>query len=519
MQTAYQMVWMSAERTPDHLALIDDLSERRLTYAELIGEIDIVAAGLFERGIRQGDRVATVLPSLFEHCLLLLALQRLCAVPALINFRLSVVDIRNLISDGDITAAVILSDQVLKEEVEGALAKNGVLITVGNKIEGADEFSDCRGDPAGLSFPSPEREDPAFIFYTSGTTGLPKGVVLGHRSTEPRVIWLSTQAGLRHGTHNRALGFMPLSHSIGFYGVFLATLALNGTYYVMSAFNPKEAVEMVEKYGITYMFAVPQLYHAMFQAPNYSAEKMRSTEVVLYGGAQIDGEFLKTLDGEWAAVIRHIYGTTETMCSLYNPDPVGQHTRLRPGFYSRTRVIDIDGGVEDQVGSGQEGQLIVDATADTVFTEYLNRPDDTAESIVEGWYYTGDICIAHENGDVDLLGRVDDLIRSGGENIHPGQIEEILMSHSGIRDVAVIGIPHKKWGEAVTACIVGDDIPVEDFERLFQNSEIAQFKRPRIYMFLEIIPRNATNKILRRELKANVLRSRTEETNYKIVEV
>jgi 2-furoate---CoA ligase len=200
---------------------------------------------------------------------------------------------------------------------------------------------------------------------------------------------------------------------------------------------------------------------------------------------------------------------------------------LCPGFYSRTRVIDIDGGVEDQVKSGQEGQLIVDATVDTVFTEYLNRPDDTAESIVDVWYYTGDICIAHENGDVDLLGRVDDLIRSGGENIHPGQIEEFLISHSAIRlishsairDVSVIGIPHKKWGEAVTACIVGDDIPAEDLERLFQNSELAQFKRPRIYVFLETIPRNATNKIIRRELKANVLRSRTKETNYKIVEV
>ena len=205
--------------------------------------------------------------------------------------------------------------------------------------------------------------------------------------------------------------------------------------------------------------------------------------------------------------------------SLHNPDPVGQHTRLRPGFYSRTRVIDIDGGVEDQVKSGQEGQLIVDATVDTVFTEYLNRPDDTAASIVDGWYYTGDICIAHENGGVDLLGRVDDLIRSGGENIHPGQIEEFLLSHSAIRDVSVIGIPPKKWGEAVTACIVSDDIPAEDLERLFQNSELAQFKRPRIYVFLETIPRNATNKIIRRELRANVLRSRTKETNYKIVEV
>ena len=161
---------------------------------------------------------------------------------------------------------------------------------------------------------------------------------------------------------------MPLSHVIGFFGVFLVTLAFNGTYYVMSAFNPNEAVEKVDKFKITYMFAVPQLYFAMCQASNYSLGKMKSTELILYGGAQIDGEFLKILEKEWSGVIRHIYGTTETMCSLYNPQPVGQHTRLRPGFYSRIRVIALNGGIDNHVKPGEEGELIVDATVDTVFT-------------------------------------------------------------------------------------------------------------------------------------------------------
>ena len=135
-----------------------------------------------------------------------------------------------------------------------------------------------RPDPGGST---------AFIFYTSGTTGLPKGVVITHRTTEHRIVWLSTQAGLRHGTHNRTLGMVPISHAIGFYGTFLVTLAYNGTFYTMSAFNPVAANDLIERHKINYLFSVPTLYQAMVSAPNYRPERMASLELVLYGGAPI----------------------------------------------------------------------------------------------------------------------------------------------------------------------------------------------------------------------------------------
>lgn len=510
MQTAYQLVWLSAERTPDHLALVDDQSDRQLTYRELIHEVDEIAAGLHAHGIGQGDVVATVLPSLFDHCLLLLALQRLAAVPALLNFRLTPPEMAQLIIDAGAKGAVILPDPDVASAVSEALPENGMLLAVG-PLDGAQEFAACRGDIMNLPCPAPDREDPAFIFYTSGTTGLPKGVLLSHRTTEHRVLWLCTQGGLRHGTHIRTLGFMPLSHAIGFYGVFLVTLAMNGTYYVMSAFNPVEAVEMVDKHKITYMFSVPQLYFAMAHAPNYTPAKMASTELVLYGGSPIDAAFLKRMDQEWAAIIRHIYGTTETMCSLYNPDPVGQHVRLRPGFYSRIRIIEIGGAPDDLVTPGEEGEMIVDATIDTIFTEYLNRPDATAEKIREGWYYTGDVCLLHEGGDVDLIGRTDDIIRSGGENIHPTDIEDMLNAHAGVREAAVIGLPDPKWGEAVTACIVAADeaLTAGDLDAALADGGLAGFKRPKGYFFVDVLPRNAANKVLRRDLKGQADDART----------
>lgn len=507
MHTAHDLIWYAAERTPGHLAIVDDLTDRRLTYRELMAEIDAVAAGFAARGIGAGDRVATALPGTFDHCLAILALQRLGAVPALLNFRLSPPDLAALVSDGGIGAAVTGGDPDTVSALAGALPDGAPLFATGGDA-GAEDFAACRGDTASLPPPpKPDREDPAYIFYTSGTTGLPKGVVLAHRTTEHRVLWLSTQAGLRHGVHNRTLGFMPVSHAIGFYGVFLVTLAFNGTYYAMSAFNPVAAVDMVERHGITYTFGVPTLYHAMVNAPNYAAERMGSLELALYGGGAIAPELLDRMDREWPATIRHIYGTTETMCSLYNPDPIGRPATLRPGFYSRVRVVEIGGGPEDIVAPGEEGELIADAGVDTIFSGYLNRPDSTAEKLRDGWYYTGDVCLLHADGDMDLVGRVDDMVRTGGENVHPEEVEDVLAGHPSVKDVSIIGVPDPQWGQIVTACIVPRDggargaAAAQDLDAHCRNSPLAGYKRPKGYVFLDSLPRNAANKVLRRLLR------------------
>ena len=523
MQTTIDLVQLAAERTPNHLAMVDDQSDRQLSYRELIAEIEAIAAGLWQRGVRPGSRIATVLPSLYDHCLLLLALQRLYAVPALLNFRLKPDEIGQLIEQGEIQGAVILNDQALAEYLRQVLPAAGPLLSVGGGAGPAEDFATCRGDTALVpDLARPDPEDPAYIFYTSGTTGLPKGVVLAHRTTEHRVLWISTQGGLRYGTHNRSLGFMPLSHAIGYYGVFLITLAFNGTYHVMSAFNPVTAVDQIEQFGITYMFGVPQLFFAMTKAPNYAPHKMRSVELILHGGAEISGELLDQIDREWPSAICHIYGTTETMNSLYHPEPVGQPRRLRPGFYSRTRIITIDSHHDEIVQPGEEGELIIDASADTVFSEYLNRPDATADRVRHGWYYSGDVCLLHDNGDVDLIGRTDDMIRSGGENIHPTEIETELTTLDSVHEVSVIGIADPKWGQIVVACLTVnpaiEEIDASALDSHMRDSSVADFKRPKAYLILPGLPRNAANKILRRELRHIATQARDDSASeYHIV--
>ncbi len=511
MQTAYDLVRLAAARYPDQLALVDDRSDRTLTYGELLDELDVIAAGLAARGVRPGMRVATVLPNLIEHCLLLFALQRLGAVPAVINFRLTPADVARLAREGEFQGAIIHADEALAEALAGTLPAAAPLMSVGGAAGPAEDFAACRGSPADLvPVPRPEREDPAFIFYTSGTTGLPKGVVIPHRALEHRVLWISPLTGLRFGTHLRALGVSPLSHAIGFFGVFLVTLAYNGTYYVVSAFDPQKAVDMIETHRINFLFTVPTILHMMMNAPNYRPRRMASLEYVLFGGAPTPASLLARMDEEWPAALRHIFGLTETMVSLYNPDPVGRPTVLRPTFYSRVRVVRIGGGPEDAVAPGEEGELIVDASADAVFSEYLNRPGATAEKFRDGWYFTGDVCVRLENSEIDLKGRVDDVIRSGGETVHPEEVEAVLGSHGGVGEAAVIGVTDARWGEMVVACVVpaGEAPSLEALDAHCRGSTLARFKRPRGYVFLETLPRNAANKVLRRVLRETVSEAR-----------
>jgi acyl-CoA synthetase (AMP-forming)/AMP-acid ligase II len=509
------MIRLASRRAPDRLALVDDLSPRAFTYAQLMDELDAIAAGFAARGVTAGTRIATVLNNCLEHALVLLALQRIGAVPAAMNFRLAPADIARLAQQGGLAGAVIHPVPELAAALRGVLPAEAPLLVVGGgggAIPDAEPFAACRGDAAGLPPPHrPDADDPAFIFYTSGTTGLPKGAVIPHRASEHRVLWIATQAGMRHGGHNRTLAFMPLSHCIGFFGVALVTLALDGTVYLQSQFNPADAVKRVAQNRISYLFAVPTLLHAMVQAPGYAAAEMKSLDLVLFGGGTMPPELFDHMAAHWPAALRHIYGTTELMCSGYNPAPTRDAlATLGPGYYTVTRVVTLGGGPDEEVAEGEEGELIADATVDTTFLGYLNRPDATAEKMRGGWYYTGDVVRREPEGQWTLMGRVDDMIRSGGENIHPEEIEDALKTHPGIAESSAIGLPDPRWGQVVVSCVVRKDAALDaaSLDAHCQGSTLAKFKRPRAYFFVESLPRNAAAKVLRRILRDRAITAR-----------
>jgi 2-furoate---CoA ligase len=270
------------------------------------------------------------------------------------------------------------------------------------------------------------------------------------------------------------------------------------------------ALDMIERHRITYLFAVPTLYQAMVSVPVYKPARMASLELALFGGAPIQPELLERIAREWPATLRHIYGTTEIMSPLHFPEPVGQPIRLRTNYGSRIRVVQHGGGPGDVVKPGEAGELIVDASADVTFSGYLNRPDATAEKLRAGWYFTGDVCVLRADGDVELVGRMDDVIRSGGESVYPEEVEAVLAAHPAVREACVIGIPDPKWGEMVVACIVlsKPDSSCEELDSHFKNSALARFKRPRAYLRMAALPRNAANKLMRKNLQDAAAKAR-----------
>ncbi len=507
MQTIHDLVRLAAARRPDHVAIADDRTDRRLTYAQLLTEIDAYAAGFAAQGVKPGNIVATVLPNLFEHALVLLALHRLGAVPAMINARLKPEEAAGLVKQGGMAGAVTLPDEAMVKALRETLPAGAPLITVGKGPAGTKALDACRGESAAVApWKSPDPEGLALVLYTSGTTGLPKGVMVPHRATDARVLYMSMQCGITHGTHNQVLGLMPLFHAVGFFSGLLGALAFDGTYHLCSVFDPVKAVESIERHGITLLYGSPTHFHGLLAAPNFSAEKIRSVQTVIYAGAAMPEPLLERVAAAFPGrKMTNIYGTTEIMNGLYFPEPAGKPHHYRPGYYSNVRVGRIGGTVEDIAATGEEGELLIDATADATFLGYLNRPDATAEKMQGGWYRTGDIAVRREDGDLEVRGRVDDMIITGAENVHPYEVETTLAKHGGIAEVVVLGVPDERWGEIVVACVKpGAQRPSEDdLDRFCRDSTLANYKRPRAYVFFDEIPRNAANKVLRRVLREN----------------
>jgi len=499
MQTIHEMLRRAASRTSAAPALVDPRRGLRISYADLLSQVERSANGFRSAGVARGDRVAVVSANSVEWIVAILALHRAEAVPALLNPRLKPAELIELTTMGQMAAAIVPANVPYAEDIRGACSRK-LLFTVG----GSSPMDVSQLTPGNqvLPEPTPLPAEAAFVFYTSGTTGLPKGALIPHQAVENRVLFMATQAGYRDGEHNCILGLMPLYHVIGFFAVLVMALAFSGRYIVLGEFKPDEVLSIIESEQVSGLFATPTHFYAIMAAMSHHVAKLDSLQHVTFAGATMPDSVLKEVNLKLPGEKVNIYGTTEMMNSLYMRSP-SSGALMQPGFFSEVRVVRVEGGVTDLVEPGQEGELIISTGSDAAFMGYLNRPDSTAQKVKDGWYRTSDMAIKRSDGMLQILGRVDDMIISGGENIHPSEIEKVIANHPLVAEVAVVGKADQRWGQKVVACVVAKrdgTLSQQNLDEFCRQSDLADFKRPKQYLFLRELPKSAVNKVLRREL-------------------
>ena len=351
----------------------------------------------------------------------------------------------------------------------------------------------------------PSSEDPSIVLYSSGTTGDPKGIPLDHRATTART--LINAMGQRYYLGETLIGVMPLYHTVGLHGVLCAALSVSGTYLCMPEFDPERCVRAIPEWNVTALHEAPTIFNQYLETDAIDDADVSSVRAVGYSGAPMSSDlFDRVVDVFDPEHITNQYGTTEAFGTTAhagldsNDDPA--MTGPANLFYE-VRIVEIDGTPDDIVERGREGELIVNTDSPAAFDGYLNKPDHTAEVITDGWFYTGDAAYRTDDGNIVITGRADDMLISGGENIHPENLEDVLVSHPQIRDVGIIGDSHDNWGEIVKAFVVADDgLSAEELDDwCLENDDLADFKRPREYVFIDELPRNPSGKILRYRLR------------------
>ena len=511
----------AALRRPDAEAVVD--GGRRLTYAELDLRATTVADGFARLGVARGERVLLVLRNRLEHVIAYWALQKLGGVAVPVNFRLAANELRYVLEDSGARLA-LFEESTTGPMLEASTGTSTRLVFVGERAatdstlsSGVLSFDGLLVEGGGGSGggaplherPSPEpptENDLSLILYTSGTTGRPKGVPRTHRNHYAGAVAHVIQCAYTWG--ERTLGVMPLYHTMGIHAL-TSMAAVNGCFVCQPEWSSAGALHLIADERLTALYLIPTLFWELTHASELARTDVSSVRKLAYAGAPMLAPLTeacaKTFDPD--VFVNH-YGSTEIYTFSIFPDVRAKPGCAgRPGIHAALRVVVASAerrvGPDEVAPAGVKGEIIASLESDEAFAGYWNRPDADARALREGWYFTGDMGWIDDAGDLWVAGRVDDMIISGGENIHPVEVEDVLARHAGVKDVAVIGEPDEKWGERVVAFVVpAGAVTAEVLDQHCRTSgDLASFKRPRRFVFVTAIPKTASGKILRRLLR------------------
>jgi acyl-CoA synthetase (AMP-forming)/AMP-acid ligase II len=485
---------LAADR-PSHEAFV--CGESRTTFGELHERSSRVARALIDGGVRPGDRVAVLVQNGIEFFEIAFGISKADAMLVALNWRLSPRELKAILDDAK-------PSQLIFDPAFAAQVPDGL-----NTVQLGDDYERWVAQASPEDPESPSGPDSVMlVLYSSGTTGLPKGVML----TNANLSYIKVMARelFRMTPESVHLVVAPLFH-IGGAGTGLTTTTLGGRTVVLREAKPELILDTIERERVTHAFFVPAVIQRLIEHPSARERDFSSLQYIAYGAAPMTETLLRNAIDTLGCGFIGCYGMTETAGTVVSLPPEehvadGPQTRLlrsvgRQLPWHEVRVTDLLSRQESP--PGEVGEIWVRSGMN--MKGYFNQPDATAGTLVEdGWLRTGDGAYRDEDGYFFLTDRIKDMIISGGENVYPAEVENVLAGHPDVSEVAVIGAPHEKWGETVKAIVVprGGSEPTAEDLIAYARSQLAHYKCPTSVVFIDELPRNPSGKVIKKELRA-----------------
>jgi len=504
------IVYRSAQRWPDNPLWIT-ADRRTISYSTGIARISAFANAVLSRA-EQRSRVAILSTNRHEGLEAYLGTLAAGCVAVTMNPRGHSDDYRHAISDSEASIVVVDASLVDKiEELRGELPSVQHWVSLGGATETYDDYETwLAGAPTTRPQVDIDPDDAAWLFYTSGTTGRPKGAIETHRNLLAMTQHFMLELGEDLTSSDVMLHLAPISHGSCSVGLPHLAVGAANAFPASLSFDPSAVFETIESLGVTATMLAPTMIRLLLDSPDLGKHDLTSLKSVVYGAAPMPVSDLEKALEAFGSVFIQFYGQAEaaaTITCLPKADhrldgDERQRRRLgsagRETFNTRIRIVSPDG---TELPVGEVGEITV--RGELVMPGYWRRPDATADTIRDGWLFTGDAGYVDEDGYLFITDRIKDMFISGGSNIYAREVEDVLLRHPHISQVAVIGIPHEKWGDVVGAVIVPEVDSELTAEQVvdFARANMASYKKPHHVWFVEQLPTSAYGKVLKKELK------------------
>lgn len=485
--------------TPDKIAVEEYETGNSLTYGQL-NKLGNSFSRYFtaELGLKKGDRIAILAENCLEYIVLLSMAQKTGIILIPLNYRLTSREIEYLITDSNPNLLVVEDKFLGKVESLGAFQQLSHQMSLDGLKQKSQEYLSTN-ETLVREFEGTTHEDAVLIIYTSGTTAFPKGSVYTHGM----MFWnsINTQLRLDITSADRSVNIAPPFHT-GNWNVLLTPFLHHGAFtLIMKNFDADAVLAVLEKYNLTIFWAVPTMLKMMADSPKFGSSNLKKVRYIVVGGEAMPIPLIEKYHNK-NLPIRQGYGLTEVgpnVMSLNHQDAIRKAGSIgKPNFYYGAKLVDEKG---NEVPDNHLGELVL--SGPTVTPGYWNNEDATRQTIVDGWFHTGDIMKRDEEGFLFVIDRIKNMYISGAENVYPAEVEYFLRGHAAIDAVAIIGVPDEKWGESGMAFIVvkPDIVLSEDDILSFCEGKLAKYKIPKYIRFLDSLPKNDAGKIDRQHLR------------------